>query len=71
MKKIAEVRDLIAGEYVSPCESVSLVVNKTDDGVGIQLIDTDARLSYSFVVNERASVVDFEVIDIPTAVQGE
>jgi len=70
-KRLTEIRDLMAGKYLSPCESVQLRVKRSDDGVIIELADFDSDIAYEFTVDEKAEVKDFEVVDIPSTMQGD
>jgi len=65
----SEIRRLKAGRYDSPCESVRLQLRTSDEGVIVEIADSDADIFYAFTI-DNDEVVKFEVDELAAA-QGE
>ena len=62
-----EIRDLLVGRYCANSEEdVFLNISKTDDGVLIDLVDREADIYYSFLI-DGSLVKDFKTDEIPYA----
>jgi len=65
----SEIRGIKAGRYYSPCESVLLQLRISDEGVIVEIADSDADIFYAFTIDNE-EVVKFEVDELAAA-QGE
>jgi len=65
----SEIRRLKAGKYYSPCESILLQLRISDEGVIVEIADSDADIFYAFTIDDE-TVVKFEVDELAAA-QGE